>query len=114
MDRAVSYVQYMPTKPIKHGIKVFVLCCAVSVVLLTFEVYVGNNDPTKGNSALAVCDRLVKDTNLTAHCGRMICTDNYYTSVQLDKHIFEKYGWTIIGTIVPTDTNHGKMKISYS
>ena len=25
MDRAVSFVQYMPAKPIKHGIKVYAL-----------------------------------------------------------------------------------------
>lgn len=29
MGRAVSYVQYIPAKPIKHGIKVFALCCAI-------------------------------------------------------------------------------------
>jgi len=56
MGCAVSYVQYMPAKPIKRGIKVFALCCAVSTVLLAFEVYVGKDDPTKDISALAVCD----------------------------------------------------------
>ncbi len=30
-------------------------------------------------------------------------TDNYYTTVKLAKHMFERYGWTIVGTIVPTD-----------
>ena len=34
MGRAVSYVQYMPAKPIKHGIKVFAVCCAISAVIL--------------------------------------------------------------------------------
>ena len=103
MGRAVSYVQYMPAKPIKHGIKVFALCCAISAVLLAFEVYVGKDDPTKDNSALAVCDRLVKDADLTAHRGRVLYTDNYYTSVKLAKHMFEEYGWTILCTVVPTD-----------
>ena len=30
-------------------------------------------------------------------------TDNYFTSVKLTNHMFKKYGWTIVGTIVPTD-----------
>ncbi len=36
--RAVAFIQYMPAKPIKHGIKVFCLCCAVTAVMLAFEV----------------------------------------------------------------------------
>jgi hypothetical protein len=42
MGRAVTYVQYVPAKAIKHGVKVFCLCCAISAVLLSFKVYVGN------------------------------------------------------------------------
>ena len=30
--KMVSWVQYMPAKPIKHGIKVFALCCSLSAV----------------------------------------------------------------------------------
>jgi hypothetical protein len=30
-------------------------------------------------------------------------TDNYYTSIKLAKHLFEKCRWTLVGTIVPTD-----------
>ena len=30
-------------------------------------------------------------------------TDNYYTSVKLAKLMFEKYRWTIVGAISPTD-----------
>ena len=33
---AITYVQYIPEKPIKHGIKVFVICCALSTILLGF------------------------------------------------------------------------------
>ena len=33
----------------------------------------------------------------------MLYTDNYYTSVKLAKHVFEKYSWTIVGTIFPID-----------
>ena len=100
--RAVTFVQYMPAKPIKHGIKVFVLCCAMSAVWLSYKIYVGAQDGVDG-SALAICDELVNDAGLTDCRGRVLYTDNWYTSVRLAQHMFEKYGWTTCGTIVPTD-----------
>jgi len=103
MGRAVCYVQYMPAKPIKHGIKVFCLCCAVSAVLLSFDIYVGKEIETRDNSALAVYDRLVTSTGLTTNRGRVLYTDKYYTSVKLAKHMFLRYGWAIVGTIVSAD-----------
>ena len=65
MGRAISYVQYMPTKPIKHGIKFFALCCALSAVILAFKVYVGKEDDSDG-SAAAVCDELCESLACTA------------------------------------------------
>ena len=46
---------------------------------------------------------MVKDAELTSARGRVLYTNNYYTSVKLAKHMFLEYGWTIVGTIVPTD-----------
>ena len=102
MGRAVFFVQYMPAKPIKHGIKVFVVCCALSAVLLGFKVYVEKEDDAD-NSALSVCDELVNEAFLMGHRGYMLYTNNYYTSMALAKHMFENYGWTIVGTICTTD-----------
>jgi hypothetical protein len=36
--KAVSWVQYMPKKPIRHGLKVFALSCAYMGYLYSFEV----------------------------------------------------------------------------
>ena len=102
MGRGVSYVQYMPVKPIKHGIKVFVLCCAYSAVVLSMEVYVGKEDEIAGD-ALSVCDRLMSAASINFQRGRTLFTDNYYTSVKLARHLFENYGWSVVGTITPTD-----------
>ena len=44
MGRAITYVQYMPAKPINHGIKVFSICCALSTVILGSEVYFFQDD----------------------------------------------------------------------
>jgi len=101
--RAVAFIQYMPAKPIKHGIKVFCACCAISGVMLAYEVYCGNKDKKTDGTAVDVCDRLVNEAELTGPRGRTLYTDNYYTSMKLAKHLFEKYKWTMVGTIVLTD-----------
>ena len=64
MGRLISYVQYMPAKPIKHGIKVFALCLTLSVVILSFKVYVGKEDDSDG-TAVGVCNDLVVDAGLS-------------------------------------------------
>ena len=92
MRRAVGYVQYTPAKPIKHGIKVFAVCCAISAVILAFEVFVGKEDEDRDNTALGVCDQLVKDVELTSARGRVLYINNYYTLVKLAKHMFLEYG----------------------
>jgi len=53
MGRAVTWVQYMPRKPIKHGIKVFAMCCTVTGYLYAFVVYTGKDNTIDG-SALGV------------------------------------------------------------
>ena len=65
-------------------------------------MYVGKEDDQQDNSAPAVCNRRVIDASLTGTWVRVLYTDNYYTSVKLAKHMFTKYGWTIVGTIVLT------------
>jgi hypothetical protein len=91
----------MPVKPIKHGIKVFCVCCAISGIMLAYKVYCRNKDKKTDGTAVNVCDRLVKQAELMG--GDSLYTDNYYTSMKLAKHLFEKYRWTMVGTIVPTD-----------
>ncbi|GFH50228.1 hypothetical protein CTEN210_06704 [Chaetoceros tenuissimus] len=102
--RAVSFVQYMPKKPIKHGIKVFALCCAVTAYLLGFEVYLGKEFTRSVEStAINVVERLIVEADLVKAKGRTLYTDNWYTSMDLAKHLYENHGWTLVGTITPTD-----------
>ena len=90
MGRAVTCVQYMLAKPIKHGIKVFACCCAVTGVLLNFEVYLGKENGTLSSTALDIVKRLIESADLTQHKGRILYTDNWYTSFVLAKVLFEK------------------------
>jgi hypothetical protein len=104
MGRAINFVQYMKNKPINHRTKVFACCCAYFGVLLLFFVYCGKeNTSDEDATTVSICDKLVRMAHLTAHQGRVLVTDDYYTTVKLAKHMFEQYGWTIVGTIVPTD-----------
>jgi hypothetical protein len=49
MVRVIVWVQYMPAKPKKHGIKVFCVCCAVSGIMLAYKVSCGKgNKKTDG------------------------------------------------------------------
>jgi hypothetical protein len=94
---AVAFIQYMPAKPIKHGIKVFCLCCAATAVMLAFEVYCGKDNNKNDNTTVDICERLIHKAGLVnSQTGGIIrgCTiysDNYYTSVKMAKHLYEKY-----------------------
>ena len=103
-DRAVSFIKYMPKKPIKHGIKVFAQCCAYTGYLLGYEVYLGKDTETTENSALSVVDRLLTNADLVTVKGRILYTDNWYTTLRLAKFLYAKYGWLFLGTVVPSDS----------
>ena len=72
--RAVSWVQYMPAKPIKHGIKVFAACCgcAYSGVLLAYDVYCGKE--IDGRNIFEVTVDLLELADLFRHRGRALFT----------------------------------------
>jgi hypothetical protein len=95
--RAVAFIQYMPAKPIKHGIKVFCLCCAATAVMLLFEVYCRKDSSKTDNTTVDIFERLIHEADLVNNqtggmiCGRTIYSDNYYTSVKMAKHLYKKY-----------------------
>ena len=100
MGRAVTYVQYMPIKTIKNVITVFAIWCALSTIILDVNVCVGQENDSD-NIYLVICDDLVKEAGLASTRGRKLYPYNYYMLMVLDKHMFNKYGWKIVGTIVP-------------
>ena len=101
--RCVAFIQFIPAKTIKHRVATFMAACAESVVMLLFEVYDGSAVTMRDNSAMAVCERLVKRAKLISANGRVLQTDNWYTSMKLAKTMYQKYAWTICGTIVPIE-----------
>ena len=106
MGRSICFIQYNPKKPIKHGIKVFVICCAITGHPLAWEVYCGKEvktDNLLGGSSSSVCDRLIRASGLQGKTGRILFTDNWYTSMELAKHLWFTYQWLFIGTVTPTE-----------
>jgi hypothetical protein len=90
--RAIAFVQYMPAKPIKHGTKVFCLCCAYSAIMLLFEIFCGKDSNKTDRTTVDMCKRLIHAADLVTGAtgmisGRTVYSNNYYTSMKLAKHL---------------------------
>ena len=103
--RAIKFVQYMPRKPIKHGIKVFALCDAETGYLLAFEVFTGEH---AGGSTWDIIERLIIQSGLQNETGRRLFMDNYYTTMKVVTKLYEKHGWVCAGTVVQTKKKASK------
>lgn len=97
--KRLDFVQYMPAKPIKHGIKVYALCCSETGYCLAFEIFQGKRHGID-NSPRAVVDRLLSNLGWEAdrEAGRTLFTDNWYTSTSLAAHLEEAYNMALVGT----------------
>jgi hypothetical protein len=60
---AVAFIRCMPAKPVKHGIKVFFLCCTATAVMVAFEVYCKNDNNKTDNATVDICERLIHEAN---------------------------------------------------
>jgi hypothetical protein len=97
--KKIDFVQFMPAKPIKHGIKVYALCCSYTGYCFAYEIFEGKSEGVD-NSPEAVVDRLLSHLGFEAEeeAGRTMFTDNWYTSPKLAAHIGTKYNMALIGT----------------
>lgn len=100
--RAIKFVQYMPKKPIKHGIKLFIMCDAQTAYVYAFFVYLGKEFASE-KTGVEIVDRLIQmDKSLVVPQGRTLYVDNFYTSFALARHLMEKYKWMVVGTYALT------------
>lgn len=94
---SLSFIQYIPAKPVKWGVKVWVLCDSVNGYICTFDVYTGNDPP-----AVLLCmpmDSIVmKLVQSYLKKGHVIYTDNCYSSPQLFEDLL-KEGTYASGTV---------------
>ena len=86
----------MPAKPVKHGVKVFCLCCAYTGVLYGFEFFTGQETNLNG-SPTEIVKRLIYSCGAACN-GRIVYTDNYYTSIQLEIQLYILFKMFLVGT----------------
>jgi hypothetical protein len=98
MGRFVSFIQYMPAKPIKHGIKVYALCCANAGYLYMFEIYTTRKSRTLDGSPKGVISRLLRGTEAMGTTGRIFYTNKFYTLLAVMKYIFVSFSMLVVGT----------------
>eukprot|EP00041_Stephanoeca_diplocostata_P002546 m.226 g.226 ORF g.226 m.226 type:complete len:310 (-) comp134_c0_seq1:7-936(-) len=98
--RAIDFVQHMPAKPIKHGIKVFALCCSATAFAYSFSIYTGK-DGSHDGGVIHEMEKLTKGCDLEADGARFrtMFTDNWYTSLTLASWLFSRFGMYLIGTM---------------
>ncbi|XP_052775666.1 piggyBac transposable element-derived protein 4-like isoform X1 [Mya arenaria] len=76
----LSFRQYMPNKPIKHGVKVWMLCDSRSAYLWNFDVYLGRQDRTHHDLGHDVVMNLTQGVQ---NSKRHIYFDNFFTGLPL-------------------------------
>ena len=88
----------MPAKPIKHGIKVWCLCCSETGYQHSFDVYTGAST-TEDGSVVGIVRRLFENANFEGTAaGRVLYTDNFYTSLALMQFVWLSYSMFLVGT----------------
>uniref|UniRef100_A0A1B6CEU0 PiggyBac transposable element-derived protein domain-containing protein n=1 Tax=Clastoptera arizonana TaxID=38151 RepID=A0A1B6CEU0_9HEMI len=93
-----SFIQYMPSKPAKYGIKIFALCDAKTFFCSNLEVYCGTQ-PAGSYKASNKPEDIVKRLVIPIEKSKKnLTTDNWYTSIPLVEDMLAK-GITMIGTL---------------
>lgn len=103
----VCFIQYMPKKPKKFGIKIWACCDAETSYCTNFQIYTGATDqgPEQGLSYRVVHDLMETFFNKNHN----LFIDNFYTSLNLAKSLLDKDTY-VCGTI---STNRGEFPKSY-
>ena len=91
----LSFLQYMPKKPTKWGIKVWVCSESKTGYIHKFQVYTGKSDVCSNGLPYGMVMHLMEDLQEE---GRMLYVDNFYTSPILFEHLYER-GTFASGTI---------------
>lgn len=103
----ISFIQYMPKKPEKFGLKIWSLCEARTGYCLQFQVYTGKeNVQEKGLTHRVVTD-LLKDRYY--HKNHHVYFDNFFTTIPLMNDLADNSTYSC-GTI---RSDRGKFPLSF-
>ena len=85
----LSFKQYIKNKPVKWGIKAFVLSDAINGYVYRLQVYTGKGMETN-QPEIGLCSRVVLDLlSGLENTGLDLYTDNYYTSSYLYLELYK-------------------------
>lgn len=89
------FIQYIPSKPAKYGIKIWIVCDSKTFYAYNLEAYVGRdrNNSAMANTGAMIVLRLTDGLN-----GRNVTCDNFFTSHSLATEL-KKRQMTLVGTI---------------
>ena len=83
----LSFLQYLPKKPTKWGIKLWVCAESKTGYIYDFEVYTGQGDKSEHGLAYRVVMSMVNDF---LESGRVVYVDNFYTSPALFEDLYHQ------------------------
>ena len=112
----LSFIQYLPKKPTKWGIKVWACCDAITGYIYSFDIYTGA-DPRNPNHPKGLAYGVVmKLMDLLNGKGHILYTDNFYSSPELFVDLLMK-GTLATGTVRQNRRNFpmpvkGELKMS--
>lgn len=96
-----SFIQFMPKKPDKYGIKIFWICDSATAYPLQGLVYTGKNGE---NRTVDLAKTVVETLSESFHnTNRTITTDNYFTSFPLAQSLLSN-GLKLVGTLKKNKT----------
>ena len=100
----IGFLQYLPKKPTKWGVKVWVLADAKSGYVHKFQVYTGKEENSSYGLAYRVVMDLLKDNLGKSH---IVYCDNSYTSVLLAMDLLKQTTY-LCGTLRQRSKNFPK------
>jgi len=94
-----GFQQYMPKKPSKYGIKIWMMCDCATKYMMNAKVYLGkeNNKVACGLASDVVCT-LIQPVSGQDRGGRNVTTDNFFMPVDLANQLKNKK-LTLVGTV---------------
>ncbi|XP_060880495.1 piggyBac transposable element-derived protein 4-like [Metopolophium dirhodum] len=110
-----SFIQYIPSKPAKYGLKIFALVDAKSFYRGNLEIYCGTQPDGPYNMSSKPFDIVMRLLDNVTGSNRNLTCDNWYTSYPLATELLKKQT-TIVGTLrknkkeIPVDFQPHKNK----
>ena len=119
MRNRVGLIQYIKSKPIKWGLKIWMCCCSLTSYIFQFDPYLGKPGGGVGGGAtekaeLGVAAKVVATFAENLPSGTNIACDNLFTNHTLCRQLLDRN----IGIIGTTRTNYksfpAELKMSQS